>query len=67
MRFGVAVIGATGYIGAAYRAEIRSFVDSALAGAEPVVSGADGRAAVAAVLAANRSWQESRPVDVVPA
>ena len=51
----------------AYRAEIRSFVDSALAGGEPVVSGADGRAAVAAVLAANRSWQESRPVDVAPA
>jgi scyllo-inositol 2-dehydrogenase (NAD+) len=51
----------------AYRAEIRSFVDSALDGGEPVVSGADGRAAVAAVLAANRSWQESRPVEVVPA
>jgi scyllo-inositol 2-dehydrogenase (NAD+) len=51
----------------AYRAEIRSFVDSALDGAEPVVSGADGRAAVAAVLAANRSWQEGRPVEVAPA
>jgi scyllo-inositol 2-dehydrogenase (NAD+) len=51
----------------AYRAEIRSFVDSALEAAEPVVSGADGRAAVAAVLAANRSWQEGRPVEVVPA
>jgi scyllo-inositol 2-dehydrogenase (NAD+) len=51
----------------AYRAEIRSFVDSALEGAEPAVSGADGRAAVAAVLAANRSWQEGRPVEVVPA
>jgi myo-inositol 2-dehydrogenase/D-chiro-inositol 1-dehydrogenase/scyllo-inositol 2-dehydrogenase (NAD+) len=51
----------------AYRAEIRSFVDCALEGAEPVVSGADGRAAVAAVLAANRSWQEGRPVEVVAA
>jgi scyllo-inositol 2-dehydrogenase (NAD+) len=51
----------------AYRAEIRSFVDSALEGAEPVVRGADGRAAVAAVLAANRSWQEGSPVEVVPA
>jgi myo-inositol 2-dehydrogenase/D-chiro-inositol 1-dehydrogenase/scyllo-inositol 2-dehydrogenase (NAD+) len=50
----------------AYRAEIRSFVDCALEGAKPVVSGADGRAAVAAVLAANRSWQEGRPVEVVP-
>ena len=48
----------------AYRAEIRSFVDSALDGASPRVTGADGRAAVAAVLAANRSWQEGRPVDV---
>jgi scyllo-inositol 2-dehydrogenase (NAD+) len=51
----------------AYRAEIRSFVDCALEGAEPVVSGADGRAAVAAVLAANRSWREGRPVQVVAA
>jgi scyllo-inositol 2-dehydrogenase (NAD+) len=51
----------------AYRAEIRSFVDCALEGAEPVVGGADGRAAVAAVLAANRSWQEGRPVEVAAA
>jgi predicted dehydrogenase len=50
-----------------YRAEIRSFVDTALNGAEPVVSGADGRAAVAAVMAANRSWQDGRPVEVAPA
>jgi scyllo-inositol 2-dehydrogenase (NAD+) len=48
----------------AYRAEIRSFVDSALAGAPPAVGGADGRAAVAAVRAANRSWREGRPVEV---
>jgi scyllo-inositol 2-dehydrogenase (NAD+) len=48
--------------GDAYRAEIRSFVDCALDGAEPVVTGADGRAAVIAVRAANRSWQEGRPV-----
>jgi scyllo-inositol 2-dehydrogenase (NAD+) len=46
----------------AYRAEIRAFVDSALGGDEPAVGGADGRAAVAAVLAANRSWREGRPV-----
>jgi predicted dehydrogenase len=50
----------------AYRAEIRSFVDSTLDSSEPLVSGADGRAAVAGVLAANRSWQEGRPVEVVP-
>jgi scyllo-inositol 2-dehydrogenase (NAD+) len=48
----------------AYRAEMRSFVDTALDGGRPVVTGADGRAAVAAVLAANRSWQECRPVQV---
>jgi myo-inositol 2-dehydrogenase/D-chiro-inositol 1-dehydrogenase/scyllo-inositol 2-dehydrogenase (NAD+) len=48
----------------AYRAEMRSFVDSALDGTPPVVSGADGRAAVAGVLAANRSWQEGRPVEL---
>ena len=48
--------------GDAYRAEIRSFVDCALDGAAPVVTGADGRAAVVAVRAANRSWQEGRPV-----
>ncbi len=46
----------------AYRAELRSFVDCALDGAAPAVTGADGRAAVAAVRAANRSWQEGRPV-----
>jgi scyllo-inositol 2-dehydrogenase (NAD+) len=48
----------------AYRAEMRSFVDAALEGTPPVVSGADGRAAVAAVIAANRSWQEGRPVEL---
>jgi scyllo-inositol 2-dehydrogenase (NAD+) len=48
----------------AYRAEMRSFVDSALSGAVPEVTGADGRAAVAAVVAANRSWREGRPVEV---
>jgi scyllo-inositol 2-dehydrogenase (NAD+) len=48
----------------AYRAEIRSFVDSALAGSRPAVGGAEGRAAVAAVRAANRSWRQGRPVEV---
>jgi scyllo-inositol 2-dehydrogenase (NAD+) len=55
--------------GEGYRAEIRSFVDTALSGGAPAVTGSDGRAAVAAVRAANRSWQEARPVslDEVPA
>jgi scyllo-inositol 2-dehydrogenase (NAD+) len=48
----------------AYREEIRSFIDCALDGGRPRVTGADGRAAVAAVLAANRSWKEGRPVNV---
>jgi predicted dehydrogenase len=50
--------------GGAYRAEIRAWVDSVLDGTPPAVTGADGRAAVAAVRAANRSWKESRPVSV---
>ena len=50
--------------GTAYREEIRSFVDSALDGRPPRVTGLDGRAAVAAVRAANRSWLESRPVEI---
>lgn len=47
---------------AGYRAEMRAFVAAALDGTDPMVSGADGRAAVAAVVAANRSWREDRPV-----
>jgi myo-inositol 2-dehydrogenase/D-chiro-inositol 1-dehydrogenase/scyllo-inositol 2-dehydrogenase (NAD+) len=45
-----------------YRAELAGFVEAALGGAAPEAGAADGRAAVAAVLAANRSWQEGRPV-----
>jgi myo-inositol 2-dehydrogenase/D-chiro-inositol 1-dehydrogenase/scyllo-inositol 2-dehydrogenase (NAD+) len=45
-----------------YRAEMQAFAAAALDGAVPVAGGADGRAAVAAVLAANRSWKEGRPV-----
>jgi len=47
-----------------YRAEMASFADAVLDGAPPRVTGADGRAAVQAVLAANRSWQEGRPVEL---
>jgi scyllo-inositol 2-dehydrogenase (NAD+) len=45
-----------------YRAEMRSFVDVALSGGHPAVTGEDGRHAVSAVQAANRSWMEERPV-----
>lgn len=45
-----------------YRAEMRAFVDACLDGTPPPVTGEDGRQAVLAVRAANRSWQEGRPV-----
>jgi scyllo-inositol 2-dehydrogenase (NAD+) len=45
-----------------YRDEMRSFVDVALSGGRPAVTGEDGRHAVSAVQAANRSWMEERPV-----
>jgi myo-inositol 2-dehydrogenase/D-chiro-inositol 1-dehydrogenase/scyllo-inositol 2-dehydrogenase (NAD+) len=47
---------------AGYRAQMRAFVEAALTGAAPAVTAADGRAAVQAVRAANRSWREQRPV-----
>jgi predicted dehydrogenase len=45
-----------------YRDEMRSFVDVALSGDRPAVTGEDGRYAVSAVRAANRSWMEEQPV-----
>ena len=45
-----------------YREELRAFVEAAAGATAPAVGGADGRAAVAAVVAANRSWLEERPV-----
>ena len=45
-----------------YRDEMRSFVSAALSGDRPAVIGEDGRHAVSAVRAANRSWMEERPV-----
>jgi scyllo-inositol 2-dehydrogenase (NAD+) len=45
-----------------YRDEMRSFVNVALSGDRPVVTGEDGRHAVSAVRAANRSWMQERPV-----
>ena len=47
-----------------YREELRAFVEAATEGRPAAVGGADGRAAVAAVQAANRSWLEERPVGV---
>jgi scyllo-inositol 2-dehydrogenase (NAD+) len=47
-----------------YLNEITAFVASVREGAPPRAGGADGRAAVAAVVAANRSWQEGRPVEL---
>lgn len=46
----------------AYREELRAFVEAARSGTPPVVGGNEGRAAVEAVLAANRSWLDGRPV-----
>jgi scyllo-inositol 2-dehydrogenase (NAD+) len=48
----------------AYRAEAAHFVECIRGGAAPLVGGSDGRAAVAAVLAANRSIREGRPIPV---
>ena len=45
-----------------YREELRAFVEAAQAGTPPLAGGSDGRAAVAAVVAANRSWLDGRPV-----
>ena len=45
-----------------YREELRAFVEAATSGAPAKVGGVDGRAAVAAVRAANQSWIEERPV-----
>jgi myo-inositol 2-dehydrogenase / D-chiro-inositol 1-dehydrogenase len=47
---------------AGYREELRGFADAARKGEAPRAGAADGRAAVAAVRASNRSWLEGRPV-----
>jgi myo-inositol 2-dehydrogenase/D-chiro-inositol 1-dehydrogenase/scyllo-inositol 2-dehydrogenase (NAD+) len=47
-----------------YRAELAGFVQAATHGTAPLVGAADGRAAVAAVIASNTSWLEGRPVTV---
>lgn len=45
-----------------YIAEMQHFVESVANGTRPSVGGLDGRHAVEAVVAANRSWQEERPI-----
>jgi myo-inositol 2-dehydrogenase/D-chiro-inositol 1-dehydrogenase len=50
--------------GAAYAAEIRDFVDCVLTGRQPGASGPEARRATAIGLAATRSLDEGRPVDV---
>jgi len=50
-----------------YVREINAFVEASRTGAEPVVAGLDGKRAVEVVVAANRSWQEGRPVELAEA
>jgi myo-inositol 2-dehydrogenase/D-chiro-inositol 1-dehydrogenase len=47
-----------------YLAEVTAFVNTALDGGAPAVSGADGRQAVVLALAALKSFRENRPVRV---
>jgi myo-inositol 2-dehydrogenase/D-chiro-inositol 1-dehydrogenase/scyllo-inositol 2-dehydrogenase (NAD+) len=50
--------------GEAYRAEMRAFVHCALTGDAPKATGEHGYRALAAVIAANRSWKEGRSVRI---
>jgi myo-inositol 2-dehydrogenase/D-chiro-inositol 1-dehydrogenase/scyllo-inositol 2-dehydrogenase (NAD+) len=47
-----------------YRAEMDAFVGAILERSEPKASGEDGYHAVCAVVAANRSWKEGRPIEL---
>jgi len=47
-----------------YRQEMRAFVTTVLDRSSPQVNGIDGHKALCAVIAANRSWQEGRPVSL---
>ncbi len=49
---------------ASYIAEMSAFIDCILRDADPPVTGADGRMAVLLALAAQRSYEEDRPVRV---
>jgi myo-inositol 2-dehydrogenase/D-chiro-inositol 1-dehydrogenase/scyllo-inositol 2-dehydrogenase (NAD+) len=50
-----------------YVREINAFVEAVRTGAAPAVTGLDGKRAVEAVVASNRSWQEGRPVELAEA
>ncbi|MGD9736494.1 MAG: Gfo/Idh/MocA family oxidoreductase [Solirubrobacterales bacterium] len=50
-----------------YVREITSFAEAVREGGEPAVTGLDGKRAVEAVVAANRSWREARPVELAGA
>jgi myo-inositol 2-dehydrogenase/D-chiro-inositol 1-dehydrogenase/scyllo-inositol 2-dehydrogenase (NAD+) len=50
---------------AGYIAEMAHFIESIESGTRPAVGGYEGRQAVEAVVAANRSWQDQRPVDLL--
>ena len=50
----------------AYVVEIRDFLETVSSHRPPRVTGVDGRRALAVVLAANRSFRESRPIRVEP-
>ncbi len=50
--------------GDAYLAQTRDFVERALVDREPAVTGVDARAALEIALAATRSYQEARPVEL---
>ena len=47
-----------------YVREINGFTEAVRSGGEPVVTGLDGKRAVEAVVASNRSWREGRPVEL---
>jgi len=47
-----------------YVREINGFLDAIREGGDPAVTGLDGKRAVEAVVAANRSWQEGRPIEL---
>ena len=48
--------------GEAYRSEMQSFVHCVRTGEKPEATGEDGYRALLSVIAANRSWRESRPI-----
>jgi len=48
----------------AYLAQIQDFVNNVLENREPPITGADGVAALVVALAATKSFQEQRPVDI---